>query len=67
MATAMPHTLIAKISALPANRIAEVEDFVDFIGRREAERALSGAATAASLPAFAAVWDNPADDVYDAL
>lgn len=67
MAAAMPKALVAKISALPADRIAEVEDFVDFIGQREAERAVSRAVTAASIPAFAAVWDNPADDVYDAL
>ena len=67
MAAAMPNTLIAKISALPVDRIAEVEDFVDFIGQREGERALSRAAGAASIPAFAAVWSNPEDDVYDAL
>jgi hypothetical protein len=60
-------TLIEKIEALPAERIAEIEDFVDFIGLREQERSLIGAAAAASAPAFAAVWSNPEDDVYDAL
>jgi len=34
-------TLIEKIEALPAERIAEIEDFVDFIGLREQERSLS--------------------------
>lgn len=32
MANARPKTLIDKISALPLDRIAEIEDFVDFIG-----------------------------------
>jgi len=50
-------TLIEKIEALPAERIA----------LREQERSLIGAAAAASAPAFAAVWSNPEDDVYDAL
>jgi hypothetical protein len=60
-------TLIEKIQALPAERIAEIEDFVDFIRLREQERALTRAATAASTASFAAVWSNPEDDVYDAL
>ena len=59
--------LIEKIEALPAERIAEVEDFVDFIAAREQERALTRAGAAASTPAFAAIWNNPDDDAYDAL
>jgi hypothetical protein len=59
--------LIDKIRALPAERIAEVEDFVDFIAARTQDRALVQAASAASAPAFAKIWDNPEDDVYDAL
>jgi hypothetical protein len=31
------------------------------------EHALTRRAAEASAPAFAAVWDNPEDDVYDAL
>ena len=59
--------LFKKIEALPEERIAEIEDFVDFIRLREQERALTRAAAVASAPAFAAVWNNPEDDVYDAL
>jgi hypothetical protein len=59
--------LLKKIEALPEERIAEIEDFVDFIRLREQERALTRAAAVASVPAFAAVWNNPEDDVYDAL
>ncbi len=66
----VPETLIRKIGKLPRARVAEVEDFVDFIGRRESEtadKALRHAARDASSPAFAKVWSNPEDDVYDAL
>ena len=59
-------TLIEKIEALPAERIAEIEDFVDFIRLREQERSLTRAAAAASAPAFATIWSNPEDDIYDA-
>ncbi len=59
--------LIDKIKALPAERISEVEDFVDFIRLRDRQRSLARAAAAASEPAFAAVWSNPEDDAYDAL
>ena len=59
--------LIEKIRTLPPERLVEVEDFVDFLRQRDQERALTRAAAAASGPAFAAVWSNPEDDVYDAL
>ena len=59
--------LLEKIQALPAERIAEIEDFVEFIAARERQRSLTRAAAAASAPAFAAVWNNPEDDAYDAL
>lgn len=68
----VPRALIEKIGMLSRARQSEVEDFVDFIAMRDAaspnaERELSRMATAASEPAFAAVWNNPEDDVYDAL
>ncbi len=59
--------LMEKIQALPPDRIAEVEDFVEFIAARERERALTRAASAASAPAFAAIWNNPDDDAYNTL
>lgn len=62
-----PQALLELIQALPPDRIAEVEDFVVFITEREQERAMSRAAAAASASAFAVVWNNPEDDVYDAL
>ena len=65
--SSVSRTLIEKIEALPAERIAEVEDFVEFLRQREEERALTRAAAAASAPGFAEAWNNPEDDVYDAL
>lgn len=68
---ATPHDqLIEKISRLPPDRLAEVEDFVDFIAERaerDTDRQLARAAAAASAPAFGKVWDNPEDDAYDKL
>lgn len=58
--------LIRKIGALPRARVAEVDDFVDFIGQRENEIALRNAARDASAPSLARVWNNSEDDVYDA-
>ncbi|MDR3476115.1 MAG: hypothetical protein P4M09_31095 [Devosia sp.] len=62
-----PQALIEKLNTLPIDRLHEVEDFVDFLRSRDQDRALFRAASAASEPAFAAVWNNPEDDVYDAL
>jgi hypothetical protein len=65
---ATPHDqLIEKISRLPPDRVAEVEDFVDFLAQRDTDRQLVSAAAGASEAAFAKVWDNPEDDVYDRL
>ncbi len=61
------HNLMEKIQALPAARIAEVEDFVEFIASREQDRTYIRATAAASAPSFAAIWNNPEDDSYDGL
>ena len=58
--------LIEKIQSLPPNQLAAVTDFVDLLRLKEQERSLLQHAAQASAPAFAAVWDNPDDDVYDA-
>jgi hypothetical protein len=59
--------LLDKISRLPPDYAAEVEDFVDFLFQRDTDRQLARAATAASELAFAKVWDNPEDDIYDTV
>lgn len=59
--------LLAKIRTLPPERVAEVEDFVDFLRQRDEEQQLTRAASQLSEPAFAKVWENPDDADYDRL
>ena len=59
------NALLNKILALPPQRLAEVEDFVDFLCAREADSRLTPVAAKISEPSFAAVWDNDEDAVYD--
>ena len=59
--------IIEKIKGLPPERVAEVEDFVDFLRARNDDQRLTQAATKASAPAFDKVWDNPEDADYDRL
>ena len=60
-------TLIEKIRSLPPEKVAEVEDFVDFLRLREQDRELTRAATKLSEETFQKVWDNPDDADYDKL
>ena len=62
-----PNRLVEKISRLPPERLAEVEAFVDFLSARDPERQIVRAAEAMSEATFGQVWNNPEDDVYDAL
>jgi len=59
--------LVAKIRRLAPERVAEVEDFVDFLRQRDEERGLTQAASQLSEAAFARVWENPDDADYDRL
>lgn len=66
--------LIHKIQSLPPERVAEVDDFVEFLQLREdrsraqaQERDLTRMASQASEPGFASVWENAEDEAYDAL
>lgn len=59
--------LIEKIKQLPPQRLAEVEDFIDFLRTREDEQRLTQAAAKASEASFAAVWNNDEDAAYDRL
>ena len=62
-----PHALIQKIRSLPPERVAEVEDFVDFLTARDQDRHFTQAAARLSEDAFRAVWDNSGDAEYDRL
>lgn len=66
--SAPEQVLIDKIRQLPPQRLAELEDFVDFLLRtREGEQRLTLAASRAGEASFAMVWDNDEDAVYDRL
>jgi hypothetical protein len=58
--------LVRKIRRLPPDKLAEVEDFVDFLEHRE-DRRLVQAASRLSERSFSKVWDNPDDAAYDHL
>jgi hypothetical protein len=60
-------TLIDKIRSLPPEKVAEVEDFVDFLKMRDEDRLVTIAATKLSEDSFRQVWDNPDDAEYDRL
>jgi len=59
--------ILEKLKELPPERLAEVEDFVDFLRTRADDRALARAAAKRSEEAFARVWENPEDADYDRL
>jgi hypothetical protein len=59
--------LIDKLDQLPPERVAEVEDFVDFLRHKEQDWRLTQAAAQTAAPSFRKVWDNPDDAVYDSL
>jgi hypothetical protein len=67
MNTRDPQALIEKLKSLRPERVAEVEDFVDFLRSRDEERALARAAARAAEPDFAKLWENDADAAYDRL
>ena len=60
------NALIRKIQSLPPDKVAEVEDFVEFLRQRE-DRELTQAAGKLAAKALRKVWDNPADAAYDRL
>ena len=67
MRSATEKVLIEKIRQLPPQRLADVENFVDFLRTREEEYRFSHAATKASEASIAAVWNNDEDAAYDRM
>ena len=61
------NALLAKLKSLPPQRLAEVEDFVDFLRSRDDDSRLTTSASAASQASFGKVWDNDDDAEYDRL
>lgn len=62
-----PEALLNKLKSLPPERIAEVEDFVDFLKSRDEERGNTHAAGALADESLRKIWDNADDADYDRL
>jgi hypothetical protein len=59
--------LLDKIRALPADKITEVADFVEFLQQKIEAAQFTSAVSRIAEPAFTKVWDNPDDADYDQL
>lgn len=62
-----PRSLIEKLKTLSPERMAEVEDFIDFLRARQQHSALVRVAARVAEPTFAKVWNNERDSAYDWL
>jgi hypothetical protein len=60
-------TILEKLIALPSEKVAEVEDFIDFLAQRQDDGHLVRAVSTLSEQAVEKVWDNPDDAAYDQL
>jgi hypothetical protein len=65
--TPQERVLIEKIRTLAPEKIAEVEDFVDFLSLKDQDRGLMRARNRLAEDVCKKVWDNPEDDEYDRL
>jgi len=59
--------LIERIRALPLEQVSVLEEFVEFLSRRQDDRQVVRALCHLSEASFAKVWDNPDDADYDRL
>lgn len=59
--------LLDKINRLPPEKVAVVEDFVEFLGHRNEIDSLVTTASKLSEKSFQKVWDNAEDAEYDNL
>lgn len=59
--------MLQKLEHLSPERLAEVEDFIDFLQQRDQDKRLHQDFTQASEATFSKVWDNDDDALYDNL
>lgn len=59
--------VLEKLETLSPDRLAEVEDFIDFLQQRDQDKRLRRDFAQASEVAFNKVWDNDDDAIYDKL
>lgn len=59
--------MLEKLEHLSPERLAEIEDFIDFLSQRDQDKRLRQDYAQASEDAFTKVWDNDDDAIYDSL
>ncbi len=59
--------MLEKLEHLSPERLAEIEDFIDFLNQRDQDKRLRQDYAQASEDAFGKVWDNDDDAIYDNL
>ena len=67
LSTEQAQALLEKLAELPSEKIAEVEDFIDFLRQRQEEGSFAALSTRLSEPVLRKIWDNPQDAAYDQL
>ncbi len=65
--TALEKAFVLKLRALPEEKAAEVQDFIEFLSERLARKQFMSEIYQLAEPSFRKVWDNPADAKYDDL
>lgn len=59
--------MLEKLEHLSPERLAEVEDFIDFLNHRDQDKRLRQDLTQASEDSFSKIWNNDDDAIYDTL
>jgi len=59
--------VLEKLEDLTPERLAEVEDYIDFLRQRDQGKNLRKNFTQASESAFSQVWNNDSDAIYDTI
>ena len=59
--------VVEKLQHLSPERLSEVNDFIDFLQHRDQGDSLRRDFAIASEAAFAKIWDNDDDAIYDKL
>lgn len=64
---ALIQQVLHKLQLLPPERLATVEDFIDFLHQKDRDWELIQAASRIAEDSFNRVWDNSEDADYDNL
>ena len=64
---ALIQQVLHKLQLLPPERLATVEDFIDFLYQKDQERELTQTALKTAEASLNRVWDNLEDADYDNL